>query len=362
MHAMLPRMRAVSPPAWGLLLLLSLLAAPALAHAADVPVLDLEVRQRHGDLKLTVPTKRVAFADDDHDGRLSAPEVAAHRAALAAWVDGTLRLTAEQAVAPAAVRGAGTPPGETRGRSLLLLGYDWPGATPLRTVELRWLGFAPDTPDARCVAMVLIDGGFQDAALTPGAPAFEAGQPTPWYATGGRMITSGVEHILLGFDHVLFLISLLMLGGGLWYVVQVVTAFTVAHSITLSLAVLGYVRPPGSWIEPLIALTIVYVAAENFWRKDTRGRWVVTFLFGLVHGFGFAGALAESGLPPGNLAAVLAGFNLGVELGQLAVVLAASALLYAIRGWQHERRLRLAVSAGVVGMGLYWLLVRTIWA
>ena len=151
---------------------------------------------------------------------------------------------------------------------------------------------------------------------------------------------------------------------------KVVAAFTIAHSITLSLAALDIVRIPSAVIEPAIAASIIYVAAENFLSRDVGKRWRVTFAFGLIHGFGFASALQEFGLPRNALVPALASFNLGVEIGQIAIV---CLLIPAMLGMDHllasgrdaalpPTRSALAVygiSAVVVGLGSYWFLART---
>ena len=134
--------------------------------------------------------------------------------------------------------------------------------------------------------------------------------PASLLSVFGRYVGSGVEHIFIGYDHIAFLIALLLWARKLWPVVKVVTAFTVAHSITLALAVLDVVTLPSSLVEPMIAASIVWVAAENFFSKRIAGRWKVTFLLGLVHGFGFAGVLREFGLPSDALGLALAGFNI----------------------------------------------------
>ena len=176
----------------------------------------------------------------------------------------------------------------------------------------------------------------------------------------------GVRHLLLGADHVLFVLCLLYLLGTerLGPLVRTVTAFTVAHSITLALSALDVVRLPVAPVEAVIALSIAFVAAEKL--RGTAGTiasehaWVVAFLFGLLHGFGFAGALAEIGLPPGQAALSLLLFNLGVELGQLAVVVAVVGLVRLATG-------RIEVPARLVraplyvagGLSAFWFLSRT---
>ncbi len=136
----------------------------------------------------------------------------------------------------------------------------------------------------------------------------------------GAFILSGIEHILIGYDHILFLLALILWGGRFWELLKIVTSFTVAHSITLALATLNVVQLPGRWIECAIALSIVFVAVENFFVRSTKHRWILTFLFGLIHGFGFANVLKELELPRTALMTSLVTFNVGVELGQMAIV------------------------------------------
>jgi hydrogenase/urease accessory protein HupE len=173
-------------------------------------------------------------------------------------------------------------------------------------------------------------------------------------------LLAGVEHIAIGYDHIAFLVAVILWGRRLWPLVGVVTAFTVAHSLTLSLAVLGVVTPPQQLVEIAIALSIVYVAAENFFVHDLGRRWIVTFVFGLVHGFGFAAVLREYGIPRDALVPALAAFNIGVEMGQIAIVAAALFLLHLIesrvRALQPapSQRLVYPVSGLVLLLALYW--------
>jgi hypothetical protein len=171
----------------------------------------------------------------------------------------------------------------------------------------------------------------------------------------------GVEHILLGFDHVLFIIALILPGGSLWSLAAMVTAFTVAHSITLALSVLGIATLPSQIVEPVIALSIAYVAFENLALKRALSRrWAVSFLFGLVHGFGFAGALAEVGLPAGGLVSALIGFNLGVEAGQLLIVAVLLPILFWLQRFPWEKRLAQVSSGAIMAVGLLLLAERAL--
>jgi len=171
----------------------------------------------------------------------------------------------------------------------------------------------------------------------------------------------GLRHILAGYDHLVFLGALLLGVRRLTSVVKTVTAFTVAHSLTLALAVLGFVRVPAAIVEPLIAASIVFVGLENLLRDEIDSRWKLTFAFGLVHGFGFAGVLRELGIgAAGTGAAVpLGAFNLGVEAGQIAVAMAMWPIIPRLYAEPLARfRVARACSLLVVAGGAYWLVSR----
>ena len=197
------------------------------------------------------------------------------------------------------------------------------------------------------------------------------GRTTVDFYTGSRQGTiavfkaftaSGIHHIAIGPDHILFIVGLLLLGGSVPRLLGIVSAFTLGHSMTLSLAALGIVNPPASIVEPAIALSIVYVGADNLisgaGARDVRA-WIALF-FGLVHGFGFASVLRETGLPPRALGVSLFSFNLGVEIGQaIIVVIVATALgLLRARRPAAARILVLAGSVVVIAAGAYWFVQR----
>jgi hydrogenase/urease accessory protein HupE len=229
------------------------------------------------------------------------------------------------------------------------------------------------SPDARQV--VLIGAGADgaqdllDASRTE--TALNAARRPSLLQVIARYIEAGTEHIFLGYDHIAFLTSVMLWARRLWPVVKIVTAFTIAHSITLSLAALDVVRIPSAIVEPAIAASIIYVAAENFLSRDVEKRWRDAFGFGLIHGFGFARALQEFGLPPSALVPALASFNIGVEIGQIAIV---SVFVPALLGLDRlaasgrritERPARpvlavYGISAMIIGLGSYWFLTRTI--
>jgi hydrogenase/urease accessory protein HupE len=172
------------------------------------------------------------------------------------------------------------------------------------------------------------DGSSQTGRLVPERPAFVVEAPAGTAEVAWSYLRLGVEHILGGFDHLLFVLALLLIVRGGRRIVATVTAFTVAHSITLVAATLGWVHVPAPPVEASIALSIVFVASEVVHGLrgqaglTARAPWVVAFVFGLLHGFGFAGALAEVGLPHNAIPVALLMFNVGVEIGQLAFIAA----------------------------------------
>jgi hypothetical protein len=197
----------------------------------------------------------------------------------------------------------------------------------------------------------------------------------------GRYIVEGVWHIWIGIDHIVFLLSLLVLAPLQasrqrvvhWQaakqarpvvldVLAVVTAFTVAHSITLGLTITGWLTPPADWVEPAIAISVVLAALNNLLGFSALKRWRLAFVFGLVHGFGFASVLIDLGLPASALLAALGGFNIGVELGQLAIVGAFLPVAWVLRKTRFYRWVVVAGgSAAIVVLGVFWTLERVGW-
>ena len=179
-----------------------------------------------------------------------------------------------------------------------------------------------------------------------------------------KFLPAGIHHILIGPDHVLFLVGLLLLGGTIRRLALIVTAFTVAHSITLSLAALNLVTPPARIIEPAIALSIIFVGADNLLVKTSVGardvRAWIALAFGFIHGFGFANVLREMDLPPRALGWSLFAFNLGVEVGQLLVVAVVATSLAALRSRNEAagRQLVVAGSVAVMAAGAFWFVQR----
>jgi hydrogenase/urease accessory protein HupE len=216
------------------------------------------------------------------------------------------------------------------------------------------------------VRVAAVNGAVQATRLTPDQPSFTVAAEPTWLDTAGTYFLLGVEHILLGIDHLLFVLALLLLVRNTWMLVKVITAFTVAHSITLAVAALDWAQIPQAPVEAVIALSIMFVAAETLRHKRTeddlasKAPWIVAFAFGLLHGLGFGGALKEIGLPQSDVPLALLTFNLGVEAGQLLFVFAVLGLK-AIVDRLLELKMpwaRTATSYGIGSLAAVWFVQR----
>jgi hydrogenase/urease accessory protein HupE len=207
-------------------------------------------------------------------------------------------------------------------------------------VERRWIDAGRDGLAGKRVQIVglqftitdalvrvqLLDGRTLQSIVRPSQPWVDIAASQSWWQSMGTYMVEGLRHILFGVDHLLFVLGLVLIVKERWMLVKTVTAFTVAHSITLAVATLGYAEAPALPLNAAIALSVLFLGPEivRSWRGETsltiRHPWAVAFAFGLLHGFGFASALAGVGLPRGDLPLALLSFNVGVEAGQLGVV------------------------------------------
>jgi hydrogenase/urease accessory protein HupE len=211
------------------------------------------------------------------------------------------------------------------------------------------------------VRVRLAGGAVVREVLGPSRPRFTIPPASSWTDGAARYVRLGIDHLLGGLDHVLFVLGLLFLVSGLRARLVTLTAFTAGHSLTLALAVLGVVRVPAAPVEVLIALTLVVVALEVVEPRAVGQRlgWRLAAAFGLIHGLGFAGALTDAGLPADELPLALAGFNLGIELGQLALVAAAALLTPLIRRAPIPAMLsRRLAGYAIGGLAAMWCLER----
>lgn len=244
-------------------------------------------------------------------------------------------------------------------------------------LRARYSLFFDVDPSHRGLVQWIAPGGSAAQALIFGTESAEqplALQPAGAWDTLRQYLVDGVWHIWIGYDHILFLLSLLLpavlvrqdgrwvgaprFGGATREVLKVVTAFTLAHSITLSLAALEIISLPSRLVESAIAASVVFAALNNLRGTIESKRWVMAFAFGLIHGFGFASVLADLGLPQGALVLALVGFNAGVELGQLAIVAVFLPLAFALRGTPFYRVGVLKAGSVLVAMLAAWWLVQ----
>lgn len=361
------------------LLLAAALLLPGLAvsHQASDAYVWLTVSRDMVTQRMDVALRdleRELALDTDNDGLLQWHEV------LSRWAD-IDRLAAEGLTLTADGRacrteGAGTPAlDEHSDGRYAVLTRTWRCPDSVHQLEADYRLFASTDPTHRGIVRWQFGGQDGHQVLVPGAgrrALARAGTPA---GAPMSLFLEGIHHILIGTDHVLFLLTLLLpavlvrappgwTAARAWRpvvldVLKVVTAFTAAHSITLGLAVFGVLDPPSRWVESLIAASVVLAAANNLVPVVRDGRWKITFVFGLVHGFGFAGALKAIGLADGSLAASLLAFNLGVEAGQLAIV---AMFLPAVWGLRHtlfyRRGLLPAGSLAVALLALVWFTER----
>ncbi len=345
---------------------------PALAHKASDSYLVLQVKGQAVSGQWDIALRDVDFAiglDADGDGDITWGEVKARHADIAGWALGRLEL---ERGGTCALRVAEHLVDEHTDGSYAVLRLEGTCPSPAPSLAIGYRLLFDIDRLHRGLLRLDVDGVPHASVLGPesGVLTVKAGE-TSRLAQLGRYLVEGVWHIWIGFDHILFLLSLLLPAvlvheGRRWTgvrsfraavteVLWVVTAFTLAHSITLSLAALRVVELPSRLVESAIAASVVLAAANNLWPVVERRRWLVAFGFGLVHGFGFASVLAELGLPADALVLSLLGFNAGVEIGQLAIVASFLPVAYLLRGTPFYRR-------GVfVGGSALTLLVALVW-
>jgi hydrogenase/urease accessory protein HupE len=355
--------RVVSYAARGFVLLLAALvfALPASAHPVPFSYMDIQLQPDAVDLSLVAHIFDLA-----HDlgvtpiERLLDPAVLADQTpAIRALLQDRVQLAVDGHL----LKGDWQSPEILGERQSVRFRLRYPTARPAGAVVLSTVLFPYDPNHQTFVNMYEADALTSQTILDRAHNRMEyfAGTRQGVLAVIRKFVPSGIHHILIGPDHLLFLAGLLLLGGPIRRLLLVVTSFTIAHSITLSLAALSIFTPPARLIEPAIALSIVYVGADNLLVRGGRDmRPWIALAFGFIHGFGFANVLREMGLPSRALGWSLFSFNLGVEIGQLIVVAAVAFAFAALRS-RSERAARQLVFAGslvVIAAGAFWFIQR----
>jgi hypothetical protein len=356
------------------------LSAPAFAHKASDSYLQLTVTADRVDGRWDIALRDLEQAvglDGDGDGAITWGELKARHEAVAAYALPRLGIQADGA-ACVPVATEHLVDGHTDG-TYAVLRFTAPCPAPPAELTVAYRLFAEVDPLHRGLLRVTAAGGTHSAVLGPEAPMFRLAvdQAPDLVAQVLGYGWQGVWHIWIGFDHILFLLSLLLPAvlrrrDGRWQavgtfreaaveVVKVVTAFTVAHSVTLTLATLGLVALPSRLVESAIAASVVLAALNNVFPLVDRRLWLLAFGFGLIHGLGFAGALEELGLPRHALILSLLAFNVGVELGQLAIVAAFLPAAFLLRRTTLYPRVVLCAGSGAIAAvaGL-WLVERAL--
>ena len=244
----------------------------------------------------------------------------------------------------------------------LLLFIEYECSEVIEQCSVNYLLFFDIDLTHRSLGRIVLPGGEEqflfDRSLTYLEVDVAQPQDRSWAAVFSRVFVLGVEHILIGYDHILFLLVLLIVSKNLWYMVKVASAFTVAHSITLALAWYGIVDLPSRLVESAIAVSIAYVAIENIVGRRFGHRWMLAGAFGLVHGLGFYSALRDLGIGQSDMAITLLAFNLGVEIGQISII----AVVYGpVKWWSRQswyRQSARACSVIVLLVASWWVVER----
>jgi hypothetical protein len=349
------------------LLAVALAAAPARAHQSSVKYVDVTIDGEAATVRFTVAPGDVTEALGLAADALPAVDAAAVPAA-AAYVAGWLAISTIRGTACARGDASAAPDPDHR-----FVVVAWTATCPVEIERLRYdfTAFFAVDPRHEVILTIHAPGEARDPWIV------RADRPVIDQAPSfGEWVRYGMDHIYSGRDHVCFVLALLLVVvlardpagwrvrtplAALRSTAAIVTAFTIAHSITLIAAALGYLALPSRLVESLIAASIVYTAIENVVRPDVRWRFALTFGFGLVHGLGFASVLAER-LPPTHVIAPLLGFNLGVELGQLTIVAVALPVWWliatALGAGRYRRRVLAIAGAPLVVVGIKWLIER----
>ncbi|OEZ50998.1 hypothetical protein JAB1_21160 [Janthinobacterium sp. MP5059B] len=380
-----------------LLLTLSAWLAPAQAHKPSDSYLSLAVHGQQIEGQWDIALRDLDFAiglDGNGDGALTWDEIRARHDAIAAYALQRLQLASDEGVCPLKAVEQLIDSHTDGAYSVLRFAAACPGNAAPATLSIGYTLFADLDPQHKGLFKIASGGATQTAIFDPDSPRQTISLAAPdRLAQFGAYVKHGIWHIWIGYDHILFLLSLLLpavllkspndtdrlnpmaesrgrtlrvrpqtlhlgLNAAFIDVFKVVTAFTLAHSITLSLASLSLVSLPSRWVESAIAASVILAALNNLLPLFHGKRPVAAFAFGLIHGFGFASVLRDLGLPQGSLLASLLGFNVGVELGQLAIVAAFLPLAWLLRKTWLYRQVLTVGSLAIALVACVWLVER----
>lgn len=338
----------------------SIAIAPANAHWNNLAIADVIVTDTEAQITLSLPTTLIAFADDNNDQILSQLELDKHYSQLEQTLSRNIVLT-DQAGNPgiSIINPAVAARSQDKAtHSTFTLQYQW--TQPLQKLSIRYSLFSPELDQDQCLVTITQGNHTRNVIFTPENNTIDIVETLAWQQQVISFLQLGIEHIFTGYDHIFFLVALLLPGGNISQLLKIVLAFTVAHSLTLTVAGLNIITVPTALVESMIALSIVYVAAENLWKKQINHRPWLTFGFGLIHGLGFANILNALHQRPSNLLLSLASFNLGVELGQITIVVLVLCGLRFVQKYHGTLFLRYSMSVLMMLMGSVWFTERAL--
>jgi hypothetical protein len=346
-------------------------ALPAQAHKPSDSYLSLTIDGEHVTGQWDIALRDLDYAiglDQDGDGKLTWDEIRLRHSAIAAYALERLSLSTDKGACQLSPDEQLIDNHTDGAYSVMRFHVDCP--SPLTALTINYRLFADLDPQHKGLLRITRDGETSTAIFDPSHASQTLSLTAPdKLRQFSAYVKDGIWHIWIGYDHILFLLSLLLpavllaapsdnLRGAFTDVLKVVTAFTLAHSLTLTLASLSVVSLPSRWVESAIAASVILAALNNLYPLFRGRRPVAAFVFGLIHGFGFASVLIDLGLPKGALITSLLGFNLGVEIGQLCIVAAFLPLAFVLRDTWFYRRLLTGGSALIAMVAVVWFVER----
>ena len=351
---------------------------PSFAHALSAAFTTLTISSDQTELIYSIDALSViegVGGDKNDDSTLSDSEIAANKVRLQEWVEDSLVLEVDGKEQTPKLTSMKLE--QKNDKQMVTLHFEYPGYEIGKTVKLLdgifysgrnastyndflAVNYQGQVSEAvlngknREWAMLLSEVQQQQQQDSQTAPVVQKQSHSSWVS----FLKLGMNHILTGYDHLLFLFALLIRKQKLKQYITTITAFTIAHSITLTLSVLGIVDLPSRFVESMIALSICYVAIENIFRKEIKFRWAITFFFGLIHGLGFASILKEMNLPKSDLVIALLNFNVGIEIIQIIIVLLLVSVLFKLQNLTKYRLYINAGSAVIFLLGTIWFIQR----
>ncbi|SDO99123.1 Hydrogenase/urease accessory protein HupE [Paenibacillus sp. yr247] len=357
------RMRILIPKIVSLLFILCIpffiFITPSKAHSIDSGYSEVTIESKKVNFNLTLPESSLLVFDTDKNNVLTLEELNNQRTEIESYFKTHLKLENKSKLLECSLHSISKT--DNLGIPSIEFNLQFTSVSSVESLSITYNLLFDDYDPQHVNFLIITKEDDIDQTIFDTGHRFYHYVPmnnTTMASSAWQYFLLGIKHILTGYDHLLFLLSLIIVAIRLKDIIKIVTAFTLAHSITLFLTATGHISVNSRWIETGIALTIAYVAIENPFIKSVRMRWVITFLFGLIHGMGFAGAISEIGLPREYLISSLLSFNVGVETGQLGIVLAILPFLLKLQKFTWYRKMLIGVSIIVFLIAVYWALQR----